>query len=118
MAGSFVPTMVRLCVQILAEEAAEEDEEMIGPPPPELAEELDAAGADERSEEVVRILRCVTAACLCVIVTNTINRNARPLAANSMMSAWNSALHLSQSSGPCNFSCLHTRRHPLCHLTG
>lgn len=49
-----------LRVQILAEEAAEEDEEMIGPPPPELAEELDDAGADERSAEVVRILRCVT----------------------------------------------------------
>lgn len=45
-------------MQILAEEAAEEDEELIGPPPPELAEELDDAGADERSAEVVRILRC------------------------------------------------------------
>ena len=48
-------------MQILAEEATEEDEELIGPPPPELAEELDDAGADERSAEVVRILRCAAA---------------------------------------------------------
>ncbi|KAK9831957.1 hypothetical protein WJX81_002921 [Elliptochloris bilobata] len=46
---------------ILAEEAAEEAEEMIGPPPPELAAELDDAGADERSAEVVRILRLLEA---------------------------------------------------------
>ena len=50
----------RVRVQILAEEAAGEDEELIGPPPPELAEELDDAGADERSAEVVRILRCAS----------------------------------------------------------
>lgn len=37
--------------------AEEEEDNLIGPAPPELIVELEAAGDDDRSLEVVRILR-------------------------------------------------------------
>ncbi len=35
-----------------------EDDDLIGPAPPELVHELENAGSDDRSKEVIRILRC------------------------------------------------------------
>lgn len=38
-----------------------EDDDLIGPAPPELVHELENAGSDERSKEVIRVLRCCLA---------------------------------------------------------
>lgn len=40
------------------DEMEEEDDDLIGPAPPELVTELENAGSDDRSKEVIRILRC------------------------------------------------------------
>ncbi|KAK9803593.1 hypothetical protein WJX72_003080 [[Myrmecia] bisecta] len=42
---------------LAAEEEEEEDFELVGPPPPEMVQEVEDAGDDERSVEVVRVLR-------------------------------------------------------------
>lgn len=39
-------------------EMEEEEDDLIGPAPPELVDELENAGSDDRSKEVIRILRC------------------------------------------------------------
>lgn len=46
-----------LCLQMSWHEDEEDLEDLIGPAPPELAGELESVGGDERSAEVVRVLR-------------------------------------------------------------
>ena len=46
-----------LCLQMSWPEDEEDLEDLIGPAPPELAGELETVGGDERSAEVVRVLR-------------------------------------------------------------
>lgn len=44
------------CLQ-MEDELEEEDDDLIGPAPPELVSEVENAGSDDRSKEVIRILR-------------------------------------------------------------